>query len=138
MRLTGQQFLRALDTYFSRPDILSTNFWLLLIPLIIFAIWLYIYLNPTKSNINPFDEIPEDEMNMIKQISAQKGISSFDRDFLIMQALNFNIKPINVLLDIPTYEKLEEKLEIKAKKEGISPDSDENYKNVKKLKYKIF
>ena len=77
-------------------------------------------------------------MELLKQISAQKGLSSFDRDFLIMQALNYYIKPAKILLDKQTFEQIENKLMNKAKKEGISPDDDENVKNMRNLKKKLF
>ena len=138
MKISGKLFLNVLNDYFNRPDF---GVDLILIPFIIafiFLIILYIYINPRKSNKDPFDEIPSEEMELLKQISAQKGLSTFDRDFLIMQALNYYIKPAKILLDKNTFEQILLKLENKAKKSGISPESDENVKSMKALRNKLF
>ena len=138
MKISGKFFLNALNDYFNRPEFSVDVVIYLFLPLIIFSIVLYFYSNPQKSNKDPFEEIPDDEMNLLKQISAQKGLNSFDRDFLIMQALNYFVKPAKILLDQQTFEQIEAKLESKAKKAGITPDEDENVKNMKKLKQKLF
>ncbi len=138
MKLNGIQFLNVLNDYFSKPDIIQNGFWLLLIPALLFLIWLYIYYNPRQSNKNPFDDIPENELDVLKQISAQKGLSSFDRDFLIMQALLYKVKPSNMLLDITTFESVATKIEDKIKKEDSYSDSDENLKNLRRLRKKLF
>ena len=138
MKMSGKLFLNTLNEYFSRPEFSVDVIIYLFLPLIFFSIILYFYSNPRQSNKDPFDDIPSDEMELLKQISAQKGLSSFDRDFLIMQALNYYIKPTRILLDKQTFEQIENKLEIKAKKEGISPNEDENVKNMRNLKQKLF
>ena len=138
MRLSGKLFLYALNEYFNKPDFGVDVILLPFIIAFVFLIILYFYINPGKSNKDPFDEIPTDEMELLKQISAQKGLSSFDRDFLIMQALNYYIKPAKILLDQNTFEQILIKLENKAKKSGISPESDENVKSMKALKNKLF
>ena len=138
MKISGKFFLNALNDYFNRPEFSVDVVIYLFLPLIIFSIILYFYSNPQKSNKDPFEDIPDDEMNLLKQISSQKGLSSFDRDFLIMQALNYFVKPAKILLDQQTFEQIEAKLESKAKKAGISPEEDENVKNMKNLKRKLF
>ena len=138
MKFNSRVLLNALSDYFSRPDFSVDVMLYLFVPVIVFSIILYFYSNPKESNKDPFDEIPPEEMEMLKQISAQKGLSSFDRDFLIMQALNYYIKPVKILLDQHTFEQIESKLESKAKKQGISPDNDENLKNMRNLKRKLF
>ncbi len=138
MKISGKLFLTALNDYFNKPDFSVDVILYLFLPVIVFSIILYFYSNPRQSNKDPFEEIPSDEMELLKQISAQKGLNSFDRDFLIMQALNYYIKPAKILLDQQTFEQIEAKLENKAKKEGITPESDENVKNMRNLKRKLF
>ena len=136
--MSGKLFLYTLNEYFNRPEFSVDVVLYLFLPFIFFTIVLYFYSNPRQSNKDPFEDIPSDEMELLKQISAQKGLSSFDRDFLIMQALNYSIKPAKILLDKPTFEQIENKLVSKAKKEGISPDDDENVKSMRTLKRKLF
>lgn len=136
--MSGKLFLNTLNEYFNRPEFSVDVVLYLFLPFIFFTIVLYFYSNPRQSNKDPFEDIPSDEMELLKQISAQKGLSSFDRDFLIMQALNYSIKPAKILLDKPTFEQIENKLVSKAKKEGISPDDDENVKSMRTLKRKLF
>ncbi len=138
MKISGQEFLAALSEYFNRPDFSFTNIALLFfLPLLIYIVWV-IASNSRNEKKNPFDDIPENEMSLIVQISAQKGLSSFDRDFLIMQALNFYIKPTKILLDRETFERVLKKLEDNAKKTGMQPESDEIVKNMFRLKEKLF
>lgn len=138
MRISGRLFLSSLNEYFNRPEFSVDIIIYLFLPVVFFSIVLYFYSNPRQSNKDPFEDIPSDEMELLKQISAQKGLSSFDRDFLIMQALNYYIKPAKILLDKSTFEQIENKLMNKAKKEGISPDDDENVKSMRNLKKKLF
>ena len=138
MKISGQEFLAALSEYFNRPDFSITHILLLLLlPLFLYIVWV-IASNSRNTKKNPFDDIPANEMDLVVQISAQKGISSFDRDFLIMQALNFYIKPTKILLDRDTFERILRKLEDNAKKAGIQPESDELVKNMIRLKEKLF
>ncbi len=138
MKISGKLFLISLNEYFNRPEFSVDVVIYLFLPFILFTIILYFYSNPRQSNKDPFEEIPSDEMELLKQISAQKGLSAFDRDFLIMQALNYYIKPAKILLDKQIFEQIENKLVIKAQKEGLSPDKDENVKNMRNLKKKLF
>lgn len=137
MKISGKEFLSAISQYFNQPDYGSSFYWLF-ISAILFLIILYLYMNKGQTYKDPFEDIPEKDMELLKQISAQKGLSSFDRDFLIMQALTYYIKPAKILLDIETFEKIEKKLEDKNKKTGVSTDSDENIRNMKRLKAKLF
>ena len=77
MKLSGHEFLNILNSYFSRQDFGGYTFWLLLIPFVFFLIWLIIYFNPFKSNRNPFDDIPDEEMEMIKNWGNQE-----DKEFI--------------------------------------------------------
>lgn len=138
MKISGQEFLTAISEYFNRPDFSFTNIVLLFfLPLLIYIIWV-VASNSRNTQKNPFDDIPPDEMELLAQISAQKGISSFDRDFLIMLALNYYIKPTKILLDKDTFERVLKKLEESAKKAGVQPESDEQVKNLYRLKEKLF
>ena len=137
MKLSGKEFLNAINQYFNQPDY-STSFYWLFISAIIFLVFLYFYMNKGQANKDPFEDIPEKDMELLIQISAQKGLSSFDRDFLIMQALTYYIKPSKVLLDKETFEMIEKKLEKNSRQKGEIPDSDENLKNMKRLKTKLF
>ncbi len=138
MKISGREFLSALSEYFSRQDFNNEIVLaLIILPVFIISLWLLLYRKPSKSTKDSFDEIPEKEMELLKQISAQKGLSSFDRDFLIMLALDYNINPSKILLDYKTYEQIEKIMYEKAKKEG-SENYDENLKNLKKIKYKLF
>ena len=138
MKISGKLFLNSLSEYFSRPEFSVDVIIYLFLPFIIFSIVLYFYSNLRQSNKDPFEDIPSDEMELLKEISAQKGLSAFDRDFLIMQALNYFVKPTKILLDKQTFEQIENKLASKVKKEGFSPDDDENVKNMRNLKQKLF
>ena len=138
MKISRQEFLAALSEYFNRPDFSFTNIVLLFfLPLLLYIIWV-IASSSRNTKKNPFDDIPPDEMELLAQISAQKGISSFDRDFLIMQALNYYIKPTKILLDRGTFERVLKKIEENAKKAGIQPESDDLVKNMNRLKEKLF
>lgn len=136
---TARDFLNAMSAYFSSGQWdWSDTAWALLLPGFIFMLWLFLYSNPDKSEKDPFSEIPEKDMETIKQIASQKGLSSFDRDFLIMQALNIYVKPVSVLLDQSTFERLQRVLEDRAKKAGNTPEADSNVQNLIKLKSKLF
>ena len=137
MKLTGKGFLSALSIYFGQEDY-DLYIYLFLILLIMAGLGFTYFYYRNKANYNPFDDIPSDEMELLKQISSQKGLSSFDRDFLIMQALNFNVKPSKILLDTGTFDSIEKKIEINVKRSGGLPDHDENFKNMKRLKSRLF
>lgn len=138
MKLTGRAFLNAINEYFSQEDYGTETTLILLLPGFIFMLWLFLYSKLDKAGKDPFDDIPAKDMELIKQVASQKGLSSFDRDFLITQALNMYVKPISILLDKNTFERCERILENKATKSGNSPDSDENVKTIKQLKGKLF
>lgn len=138
MKLTGKAFLSAIDEYFSHGDLGIETTLILLLPGLIFMLWLFLYSKPDKAGQDPFDDIPDKDMELIKQVASQKGLSSFDRDFLITQALSMYVKPISILLDKNTFERCEKILADKAVKAGNSPDSDENVKAIKQLKSKLF
>ena len=138
MKISGKTFLHAITNYFNQQDT-NLNIYFLIFSIIIIILGLiYLYSRNKTLNKDPFEDIPEKDMEILKQISAQKGLSSFDRDFLIMQALNYYVKPTNILLDKVTFENIEKKLEFKLKKDGLTPDSDENLKNMRRLKSKLF
>ena len=137
MKISGKDFLSAINQYFNQPDYDTSCYWLFF-SAILFLVILYFYMNRGQAYRDPFEDIPEKDMELLKQISAQKGLSSFDRDFLIMQALTFYIKPAKILLDRETFEKVEKKMEDKNKKTGEPIDSDENIRNMKRLKAKLF
>ena len=138
MKLSGKEFLHVLTKYFSQQDTNFNTYCLIFSIIIIILGLIYLYSRNRTLNKDPFEDIPEKDMEILKQISAQKGLSSFDRDFLIMQALNFYVKPTNNILDKMTFENIEKKLENKIKKSGLTPDSDENLKNLRRLKTKLF
>ncbi len=138
MKISGKTFLHALTNYFNQQDTNLNTYFLIFSIIIIILGLIYFYSRNKALNKDPFEDIPEKDMEILKQISAQKGLSSFDRDFLIMQALNYYVKPTNIILDKVTFENIEKKLEIKLKKEGLAPDSDENLKNMRRLKSKLF
>lgn len=140
MPITGRQFLTAISDYFSRPELSTTDIvGLLLLPGFIFMLWLFIYRKPDDySNKDSFEDISEKDMGLITNISSQKGLGNFDRDFLIQLALEFNIKPVKLLLDQSAFERVEKILTEKAKKSGVIPDSDSRIKNLNKLKAKLF
>lgn len=137
MKISGKEFLNTINQYFNQADY-DTSFYWLFFSAILFLVILYIYINRGQAYKDPFEDIPEKDMELLKQISAQKGLSSFDRDFLIMQALTFYIKPAKILLDRETFEKVEKKMEDNNKKTGEPIGSDENIRNMKRLKAKLF
>lgn len=137
MKISGKEFLNTINQYFNQADY-DTSFYWLFFSAILFLVILYFYINRGQAYKDPFEDIPEKDMELLKQISAQKGLSSFDRDFLIMQALTFYIKPAKILLDRETFEKVEKKMEDNNKKTGEPIDSDENIRNMKRLKAKLF
>ena len=139
----GKDVFRTISDYFSQPGNSEGNtlIAILIIILILVIAWAIIQNLQKKKKRKAkdiFDEIPEQDMELLKQISAQKGISSFDRDFLIMQALDYNVKPVKILLDIDTFEKVEKILEEKSKKDNVSGNLESSLKNLRLLKNKLF
>ena len=136
---TARDFLNAMSDYFNNPPWTQTDTVLaLLLPAFIFMLWLFLYSKPDGSDKDPFSDIPEKDMDTIKQIAAQRGLSSFDRDFLVMQALSIYVKPVTVLLDQNTFERLQKVLEDRARKAGDSPETNSNVQNLIKIKNKLF
>lgn len=138
MRITtAKELFNVISDYFSSQTLSATDL-LLILPGLLFLLGLLLYTSPEKSDKDLFAEIPKNEMETIKQIAAQKGLSSFDRDFLIIQALRIYAKPLSILLDPKTFNRLQLVIEDKAIKSGKPLEEDENLKTIKRIKSKLF
>lgn len=132
---TFNELVNTISDYFNNPPWTQTDtVFALLLPGFIFMLWLFMYSNPEGSNKDPFSDISEKDMNTIKQIASQKGLSEFDRDFLVMQALSIYVKPVTVLLDLKTFERLQKVLETRSQKDG----NTSNLQNLQRIKSKLF
>lgn len=150
MKITGNQFLGILKDYFSGGHTTSADiFWYLLLPGIIFTVILLIYtLWPGGDNGNNFRSGDEDEEDLheekesdfvlIDSIRLQKGLESFDRDFLVNICSENKADVVKVMLDKSALESLENKLWDKAVFQGLEPEKQRSVQYLRKLKKRLF
>lgn len=144
MKLSGRQIIEIIRNHFYHGDAslgASDLFWLLLFPGILMIIFLFFYSRAGKdpnSKSDEFMSLKEDDYDLFDSIRLQKGLESFDRDFILSLCQEHKIEAVKVLLDKTLYEKLEASLSFYNLKNGIDSEKDINVSHLRKIKRKIF
>lgn len=136
---TAEDLLSTISNYFNNESFTYADItFLLILPGIILLFWLFNYTKPANREKGTFSDISDSDMKIIKQIASQKGLSSFDRDFLIIEALGIYVEPLSVLLDHKCFNRLYSVLEDRIKKSGADISKDEKLRTMNKLRRKLF
>ncbi|HNX77067.1 MAG TPA: hypothetical protein PLM07_19045 [Candidatus Rifleibacterium sp.] len=139
MKITGREFLQALDEFFSKSNSSTEIFLLLILPALLISIGLLLYdVKKKKAQNDPFFNMSKTDFEVLEHIRLQKGLEEFDRDFLINIAFTYSIKPTRMLLDQATFERIEEMMTEKLKKIGANPAENKSLEYLKSVKSKLF
>ena len=139
MKITGHEFLKALNDFFSSTNPATETFLLLLMPALLLCIALLLYdVKKKKEQRDPFFNLSKTDFEVLEHIRLQKGLEEFDRDFLMNIAFTYSIKPTRMLLDQATFERIEEMMTEKLKKIGANPAENKSLEYLKNIKKKLF
>ncbi len=139
MKITGHEFLKALNDFFSGTNPATETFLLLLMPALLLCIGLLLYdVKKKKEQRDPFFNLSKTDFEVLEHIRLQKGLEEFDRDFLMNIAFTYSIKPTRMLLDQATFERIEEMMTEKLKKIGANPAENKSLEYLKNIKKKLF
>ncbi len=139
MKITGREFLQALDEFFSKSNSTTEIFLLLILPALLISIGLLLYdVKKKKAANDPFFNMSKTDFDVLEHIRLQKGLEEFDRDFLINIAFTYSIKPTRMLLDQSTFERIEDMMTEKLKKIGANPAENKSLEYLKNVKSKLF
>ncbi len=139
MKITGHEFLKALNDFFSGTNPATETFLLLLMPALLLCIALLLYdVKKKKEQRDPFFNLSKTDFEVLEHIRLQKGLEEFDRDFLMNIAFTYSIKPTRMLLDQATFERIEEMMTEKLKKIGANPAENKSLEYLKNIKKKLF
>lgn len=143
MKLSGRQVIEIIRNYFYHGDSAFTAsdlFWLLLFPGFLMVVFLFIYSRAGSRNDrnNEFMSLKEEDYDLFDSIRLQKGLESFDRDFILSLCQEHKVEAVKVLLDKAVYEKLESSIIFYNLKNGVDSEKDINVAHLRKIKRKIF
>ncbi len=139
MKITGHEFLKALNDFFSGTNPATETFLLLLLPALLIGIGLLLYdVQKKREQKDPFFNLSKTDFEVLEHVRLQKGLEEFDRDFLMNIAFTYSIKPIRMLLDQATFERIEEMMTEKLKKIGANPAENKSLEYLKNIKKKLF
>ena len=137
MKLSGREFLRSISEFFSDTNYEAEIILMLILPLSAVIIFLF-FLNSRRSSANPFESIPAKDMEIIDTVRLQKGLEEFDRDFLLELALTYKVKPGYIFIDPEVFLKVETGLKLKLLEDGETPENNNRFKHLLKLKKRLF
>ncbi len=145
MEIDGRQVLSALKNYFNygEPDIKPFDlFWFLLLPGLVLIIYLLYY--GLKGFLKGDEEeerleyLKPEDYELFDSIRLQKGLESYDRDFLIGLCEEFEVEAIKVLLDKEIFHVLEKKHRKKIEDMGLEYLAENSGMHLRKMKKKLF
>jgi len=137
MKISGREFLRNISEFFSEGNYESEIILLLILPVSAFVIFAF-FLHSRRASANPFDSIPEKDIEFIDTVRLQKGLEEFDRDFLLELALNYKVKPGYIFIDVEVFSKVERDFKIDLTENGEDPETNSRFKHLLKLRKKLF
>ncbi len=138
MKITGHEFLQALNDYFSSGSSETEIFILLIFPGVILSIALLFYSSKPLKVSDPFANMSKKDFELLEHIRLQKGLEEFDRDFLINIAFTYSVKTTTILLDPSSFERIEQLITEKLKKNGENPAQNKSLNYLQSLKKKLF
>jgi len=137
MRISGRDFLRSLSQFFSEANYEAEIILMLILPISALVIFLF-FLNSRRASANPFESIPAKDMEFIETARLQKGLEEFDRDFLLELALTYKVKPGYIFIDPEVFLKVETGFRLQLLEDGETPETNNRFKHLLKLKKKLF
>jgi len=137
MKISGREFLRSLSEFFSEANYEAEIILMLILPISALVIFIF-FINSRRSSANPFESIPAKDMEFIDSARLQKGLEEFDRDFLLELALTYKVKPGYLFIDPEVFLKVETGLKLKLLEDGETPENNNRFKHLIKLKKKLF
>ncbi|MDD3148091.1 MAG: hypothetical protein PHD82_12355 [Candidatus Riflebacteria bacterium] len=139
MKISGREFLQAINEFFSNSDPATETFLILILPGVLLSIFLVFYNNhKNKASKDPFFNVSRTDFEVIEHIRLQKGLEEFDRDFLMNIAFTYSVKPTRMLLDQATFERIEQMMQEKLKRIGANPAENKTLEFLLRIKKKLF
>ncbi|MBU1109433.1 MAG: hypothetical protein KKB51_22320 [Candidatus Riflebacteria bacterium] len=137
MKLSGREFLRNINDFFSQANYETEMILMFIVPIGILIV-LFFYVNSRRTSGNPFDSIPAKDMEFIETVRLQKGLEEFDRDFLLEMAIIYHLKPEYIFIDLEVFVKAEISLKTKILEDSLIPEKSAKFQHLLKLKDKLF